>query len=41
MAGWDLRFEELGDTSPPTTEELVALRELIEGTATSRGATSK
>jgi glutaconate CoA-transferase subunit A len=39
--GWDLRFEELGDTSPPTTEELVALRELIEGTATSRGATSK
>ena len=39
--GWDLRFEELGDTSPPTTEELVALRELIERTATSRGATSK
>ena len=39
--GWDLRFEELGDTSPPTAEELVALRELIERTATSRGATSK
>jgi glutaconate CoA-transferase, subunit A len=38
---WDLRVEELGDTSPPTAEELVALRELIERTATSRGATSK
>ena len=38
---WDIRVEELGDTSPPTAEELVALRELIERTATSRGATSK
>jgi glutaconate CoA-transferase, subunit B len=35
--GWDLRVaEDLGETSPPTIQELAALRELIERTAASR-----